>query len=207
MFDLIRRAIDRRRNKRFWETKWGRDDYNPGWLEAGGARQQIVSVVEEGWLAPGSSVLDIGCGVGNTAIWLAQRGFDVVGIDLAAAAIERAQRDSAGVKNVRFEVADVSRPVDLGREFDVMLDLGCLHQLPVYLWGEYKQNLLSWSRPGTRMLMLMKTWGDEGHKTDHVPTFLAPEFTILSTSEANLAAQNHAKAHPGLFMRVERRKD
>lgn len=54
--------------------------------------------------------LDLGCGEGTDAIWLASQGWDAVGIDFSPTAIQRASdaaRD-AGVTRVRFEVADLN---------------------------------------------------------------------------------------------------
>ena len=70
----------------------------------------------------GQRVLDIGCGVGDTSQRIAALvGADgeVVGVDAAPRFIETARRESeAGLRNVRFEVADVQTD-ELGGPFDV----------------------------------------------------------------------------------------
>ena len=43
----------------------------------------------------GGRALDPGCGNGKSAVWLAERGFEVVGIDLSTSAIEQARRRAA----------------------------------------------------------------------------------------------------------------
>jgi 2-polyprenyl-3-methyl-5-hydroxy-6-metoxy-1,4-benzoquinol methylase len=43
--------------------------------------QEVQDAVDSGWFSPGSSALDIGCGMGEIAAWLAQQGFNVLGID------------------------------------------------------------------------------------------------------------------------------
>lgn len=59
-------------------------------------------------LPPGTA-LDLGCGQGRNAVWLAQRGHRVTGIDLSSVAIEHARRlaAEAGV-DVEFRVADLT---------------------------------------------------------------------------------------------------
>jgi ubiquinone/menaquinone biosynthesis C-methylase UbiE len=63
-------------------------------------------------LAPGSSVLDVGCGWGDTAIELARMvgpGGRVVGLDCCAAFLEKGRNDAqqADLHNIRFVDADV----------------------------------------------------------------------------------------------------
>lgn len=70
---------------------------------------------------PVSSILDLGCGTGNHAIPLTQRGYAVTGVDRSEAmlALARAKAERAGVTPI-FGTADV-RHVQLGREFDAAL--------------------------------------------------------------------------------------
>ena len=67
-------------------------------------------VAEElGSLPPGRA-LDLACGEGRNAIWLATQGWQAVGVDFSSAAVQRAQRlaADAGVGDrARFEVGDV----------------------------------------------------------------------------------------------------
>ena len=73
---------------------------------SGNPNEALVAAV--GSLAAGS-VLDVGCGEGADAIWLAEHGWDVTGIDLSQTAVDRAA-EAAGAKGVTasFEVADIS---------------------------------------------------------------------------------------------------
>ncbi len=48
-------------------------------------------VAEVGKMAPGRA-LDVGCGEGADSLWLAQQGWDVVGVDISGVALERAAR-------------------------------------------------------------------------------------------------------------------
>jgi SAM-dependent methyltransferase len=59
-------------------------------------------------LTPGSA-LDLGCGSGQNSIWLAERGWSVLGVDIASGAIERARETAAraGV-DAAFEAGDVT---------------------------------------------------------------------------------------------------
>lgn len=74
------------------------------------------------------STLEIGAGTGTNAIWLAERGFDVLGIDLAPLAVERAQAKMKGrALQCRFAVGDfLTAPPPDGR-FQFVFDRGCFH--------------------------------------------------------------------------------
>ena len=65
------------------------------------------------------TLLDIGCGTGNHSIRLAERGYDVTGVDLSPDMIELARRKTAdrGIR-ASFTTGDM-RTVSLGRTFDV----------------------------------------------------------------------------------------
>ena len=53
----------------------------------------LVELVDSGQVKPGKA-LDLGCGLGNYAIWLAGKGFDVVGVDASPTAIKIAKRNA-----------------------------------------------------------------------------------------------------------------
>ena len=81
---------------------------------------------------PTSPVLDVGCGSGDLAIYLAQGGFHLLGIDFVAAAIEEA-REKVGTLPpevahlLDFQVADALRPSILGARFGSVVDSGFFH--------------------------------------------------------------------------------
>ena len=72
--------------------------------------------------------LDIGCGTGDNAIWLAQNGFQVVGADVSDIALEKAREKAAKEKvSCTFVLADfLKRKID-GVPFGFVFDRGCFH--------------------------------------------------------------------------------
>jgi SAM-dependent methyltransferase len=76
---------------------------------------------------PGSRVLSLGCGIGDTELLLAPHVGEVVGLDLSPAAIRQARRDAErlGIGNARFEQGTRAE----GR-FDLVMAIFFLHHLP-----------------------------------------------------------------------------
>ncbi|MEK7509950.1 MAG: class I SAM-dependent methyltransferase [Patescibacteria group bacterium] len=73
------------------------------------------------------SVLDVGCGTGEVARWLGEKGFDVWAVDYLAEMIAIArQRTSQSNSNVHFEVADIYHLPFPSEKFDIVLCLGVL---------------------------------------------------------------------------------
>jgi len=145
-----------------WEAAYANDDA-VGW-DTGDPQPVVVALAEAGAFA--SPVLDVGCGLGTEACYLASEGHRVVGVDRAPTAVERA-RDRAGARDVaaRFETGDA---FELGTSAGVLdadaaasvLDVGVLHTLPEPesehgdLRGKYVDALARVLEPGGRAFVL-----------------------------------------------------
>lgn len=80
----------------------------------------------------GLRVLDLGCGEGRDSCYLSSKGFEVIGVDISAAALIKAREISA-VKKVSplFLERDVIYLRNLPfKEFDFAINMGCLHMIP-----------------------------------------------------------------------------
>ncbi|GAB4538188.1 MAG: hypothetical protein Fur002_01240 [Anaerolineales bacterium] len=76
---------------------------------------------------PAGCAIDFGCGTGTNAIALAQAGWQVIGVDFSARAIQLAkQKEKRAGVSVDFRVGDVTR-LNLNAQFDLALDIGCFH--------------------------------------------------------------------------------
>jgi len=92
--------------------------------------RELISLVEAGHVRP-CSAIDLGCGAGNYAIYLASQGFDVTGVDVSSAAIALA-RDNAKQKGVEcdFLVADVLDGLgEFTGAFEFAYDWSLLHHV------------------------------------------------------------------------------
>lgn len=105
-------------------------------------------------LAP-ARALDLGCGTGPDSIYLAQHGWDVIGVDMVPEALAAARRNAAakGVR-ARFIQGDVTRLRDgVDGTFELLLDFGCFHTLPPDERGTYVDSVSAVAAPGATFLL------------------------------------------------------
>ena len=122
-----------------------------------GPRDELVKLVEGQSIQPGRAI-DLGCGAGANAIFLAQHGFEVTGVDFAEAAIKKAlKRAAAAGVQINFVVDDLTNLRQVSGKFDFLLDYGVLDDLRLRQRDLYIQNILPLTRPGSRYLL----WGFE----------------------------------------------
>jgi SAM-dependent methyltransferase len=109
-----------------WDTHY--QSGTPPW-ETGQPSLELARVIAEEKIKP-CRVIDIGCGSGINAVWLAQQGFDVTGVDITPLAIEKARaRAAAAGVTVRFELDDVLDLREKYEPFPFFFDRGCYHSV------------------------------------------------------------------------------
>jgi len=85
----------------------------------------LVEMIESHAIAP-ARALEVGCGTGTNAIYLAQHGFEVLGVDISPIAIETARAKAHG--RCRFETVDfLNEATPHGGPFQFVFDRGCFH--------------------------------------------------------------------------------
>ncbi len=91
-----------------------------------GTAQEVEVLIDILGLEPGDRVLDVGCGPGRHALALAERGMDVVGVDISetfiAVAEAASQNLSSPTSRAQFHRAD-ARDLDYVGEFDAVISL------------------------------------------------------------------------------------
>jgi ubiquinone/menaquinone biosynthesis C-methylase UbiE len=119
-------------NELFTQTvdDWARfyEDPKPAKLSAQNlvSRRRFAIEMIESQLAPGSAILDVGCGTGHLAAELARRGFDTWGTDLSAGMVDYAKQH---YNPDRFQVADIERIPFPDNYFDGIVCLGVMEYL------------------------------------------------------------------------------
>ena len=105
------------------------DSYASGQLpwDTGEPEPVLVEFITAGAVKP-SLALEIGAGTGTNSIWMAERGFDVVGVDVSPLAVERAEAKMAGrALRCRFAALDILAAPPSGGPFQFVFDRGCFH--------------------------------------------------------------------------------
>ncbi|MDT5331236.1 MAG: hypothetical protein QOF31_2533 [Mycobacterium sp.] len=129
-------------------------------------------------------VLDVGCGLGDNAIYLASRGHAVTGLDGSPAAIEEARRRAAqaGV-TVTFDVADATDLSGYEGRFDTVVDSALYHCLDEEGQQTYVAALYRVTRPGARLHL--SCFSDGNVNGLIAPMGHVPESNLRDTLTAN----------------------
>jgi cyclopropane fatty-acyl-phospholipid synthase-like methyltransferase len=136
-------------------------------------------------------VLDVGCGTGEHALMAASLGYEAVGVDMSMRAIDLAKTKATerGVE-VRFVVADALHLVDLGEQFDTVLDCGLFHVLDDSERERYVGSLAEVVPPGGFYHMLCFSdrqpgdWGPRRVTQDEIRVAFSPGWSIESIESA-----------------------
>jgi SAM-dependent methyltransferase len=142
VYDLLYRVGAAR-----WKRGWDR-----------GVGPELRALIDRGTLTPtdGARAIDLGCGSGDNTLFLAERGFDALGVDFSAAAIHQAKEKAAAavIDRARFQVADITNPIAGVRDpFDLVLVYNVIQDLR----GDARQRLAdvasSLTREGSRIVL------------------------------------------------------
>src|SRR5437879_1514142 len=121
----------------------------PPW-SIGEPQPEIAELIEQGKFH--GEVLDVGCGEAAVDLYLAERGFTTVGLDLSSTAIELARAEAAkrGLTNASFEVADISAFGGYDGRFTTIVDSTLFHSIPVEARQGYQQSIVRAAAPGAK---------------------------------------------------------
>jgi len=174
----------------------------PPW-DIGRPQPQFVRLTDAGRIT--GRVIDIGCGTGENALYVASRGMDVVGVDVAPEAIRQAtaKADARGL-TVRFEVADVLDLNQFNAAFDTAIDSGVFHVFDDASRPLYARSVGGALRPGGRLFLMCFSehqpgdWGPRRVTRAEIRSTFADGWTVdaiePATFETNIAGDELVQA-------------
>jgi SAM-dependent methyltransferase len=185
----------------------------PPW-DTGVTPPELLEMVEgPSALAPGRA-LDLGCGTGTNAVYLARHGWTATGVDFVPSAIARARRRAraAGVEP-RFIAGDVTRLGEIGvvGPFDLVLDIGCFHGIPDALRSAYGDQVARATAPGATLLMFAfaqpaRRWppiGFFGATEVDLVTHLGPAFEMVDVGHGEESSPGQVRL-PAWYRMIRR---
>lgn len=115
----------------FWDLSYQDGSYLEHW-DPPEIPAELAALVATGKISAGSSALDLGCGAGSEALFLAEHGCRVVGLDSSTEALKRARErqtvlPGGDARDVEWRLGSVFDPPVGDASIDVALDRGCLH--------------------------------------------------------------------------------
>lgn len=180
--------------------------YAAGHRWSGNPNEALIREVAD--LPPGRA-LDIGCGEGADAVWLAERGWQVTAIDTAEVAVQRARAlaGERGVeKQISFEVTTLDSFLEyLGESFDLV----CGFFFPAPMPTEQAREVARLLAPGGTLLWVDHDW--DGRRQERMSpvqmealiTDLVSETTV-TRSTRSVTAGAGAHHHEDLVLRARR---
>jgi len=117
--------------KPFWEDSYKR----PGKLDTFGGGKPSWKVVDiASKMKPGLTALDLGCGEGRNALYLASIGFITSAVDISVSGIQKLNTVASDLNlNIDAIVCDM-REYQFNKEFDLIVCQGCLHLIKRDEW-------------------------------------------------------------------------
>ena len=164
-----------------WEDAY---KVRPPW-DVGRPQPAFVELVKAGELT-GRSVLDVGCGTGENAIYLVGKGFSVTGVDLTSRAIAAARAKAAEKKlKIDFQIGNVLSLDFKDNSFENVVDSGLFHTFPDNQRPSYAREVARVLGPRGRYFMLCFSekeptdWGGPRRVTrDEIEATFSPLFKI-----------------------------
>ena len=183
-----------------WEVAYR--DGTPPW-ETGKPAGELVRMVDERLLKP-ARTLELGCGTGANAVYLARRGFEVTAVDSSPTAVERARtRAEQTGALLRIVLADVFEFGETCGPFDLVFDAGFYHSIRNENLTRFLDLLWRVTQPGSLYFTLAGAPEDEVEggppqvTEDELRSELGRLFECVQVRPFRFESSHHKEGYPG----------
>lgn len=134
--------VEMKEGDEFWEKHW-LPSIAGGWARAESTVESLCEIFSENGITTGK-VLDLCCGTGRLSIWLANKGFRVVGLDSSSLYLEEATKRAhehgieSEVKFILGDVREVDETVGPESPFDCVLSFWN----SIGVWGDKTDEMI-----------------------------------------------------------------
>lgn len=188
-------------NKETFERRY--DQGTAPW-DLGKPYRQLVDYVNQNspcW------ALDVGCGTGTDAIYLARNGFRVSAIDISEEAIKIAESKAQKIGiSVDFRVGNVLDMLFENESFEFVNDDGCFHSLQKSVWKTFVKEVSRVMKPRARYLMkCFSEHPSNPHRVsqEEIRQCFSEDFNILDIKP--IVFEGSHGNHKGYFCLMERK--
>ncbi len=171
--------------------------------------KSLKDLVEGDDALPAGSALDIGCGTGDNAIYLAKHGWKVTGVDYVEKPVNKARAKAAADKPgypVRTGRCHPPLRGGIGSNFALIVDNGCLHGMNDEDRDAYVREVTAVAAPGARLLLVEfipgASFGVPGIDPAEVERRFADGWTLLSSGSE--PSMDHNGKDPGRYYLFQR---
>ena len=176
--------------------------------DMGLAEDALVKFVESGLIKP-CRTLELGCGHGNDAIFLAQKGFDVTAVDISKNAIVQAKERASRAKvSCTFIAEDATDLKSIIGTFSFVYDRACFHFVHQERRDLYLKMLRTFLEPGGYFLLIVSSnkdavQGPYQFSEKDIERLFEKDFNIL---RIELITLEQHKERPTPYLCVMKRK-
>lgn len=172
-----------------WKEVYRRGGEGPYPWDLGRPRDFLVDLVEKGMIG-GRRALDTCCGLGTNGLYLAEKGFEVTGIDISDKAVEiagRRAKETGRGERTNFHASNFMDMDFAPESFDFILDVGCFHHVVPEDRLPFIENIHRVLSPGGRYLLMCfsdrmgPSWNHFSEQ--QVRDFFSGHFKILILNE------------------------
>ncbi|MBN1588844.1 MAG: class I SAM-dependent methyltransferase [Pirellulales bacterium] len=176
----------------------------PPWETGVPARELVRLLGEQADLVPKGTAIELGCGTGADAVYLAKAGFDVTAVEISPIALERA-RARARLENaaVHFVLGDIFDCPETAGKYDLIYDAGFYEFARRKKLSRFLDLLWRMTAPGSFYLTLVGNTDDSdensppGVTQDEIHLELGRLFEMVQLRSIRLESPRHAAGYPG----------